>query len=88
MRGLTVARKESGYTLIRGAGGYIRQPAGDLLLSDEGVLSVAGDDGAVWRCLGLGDPEEVLDDLGLLDGSAVGLVVEDVLPRLLTPTMM
>ena len=87
MRGLTVACEESGYTLIRGAGG-LQQPACDLLLSDEGVLYVAGDDEAAWRCLGLVDPEELLDGLGLLDGSAVGLVVEDVPPRLPTPTMM
>jgi len=88
MSGLTVACKESGYTLIRGAGGDIWQPACDLLLSDEGVLYVAGDGGGAWRCLGLVEPEELLDDLGLFDGSAVGLVVEDVPPRLLTPTMM
>ena len=88
MSGLTVVHKESGYTLIRGAGSAPRQPACDLLLSDEGVLYVAGDCGNGWRCLGLVDPEELLDDLGLLDGTAIGLMVHDVPPSLLTPTMM
>jgi len=88
MSGLTVVHEESGYILIRGGVGDPRQPACDLLLSDEGVLYVAGDCGSGWRCLGLVDPEELLDDLGLLNGTSAGLVVEDVPPRLVTPTMM
>ena len=88
MSGLRVIHEESGYTLIRGAVGDPRQPACDLLLSDEGVLYVAGDCGSGWRCLGLVDPEELLDDLGLLGGTSTGLVVADVPPCLVTPTMM
>ena len=88
MSGLRVIHEESGYILIRGGVGDPRQPACDLLLSDEGVLYVAGGRGSAWCCLGLVNPEELLDDLGLLDGTSRGLVVEDVPPRLLTPTMM
>jgi hypothetical protein len=54
-------------------------PACDFLLSDEGVLYEAVAGGA-WRCLGVIDPEELLAQMGLLDGSAVGLVAEEV-PR-------
>jgi hypothetical protein len=34
------------------------------------------------------DPEELLEDLGILDGTAAGLVAEDVPPRRYIPTMM
>ena len=88
MSGLMVTHEATGYTLVRGAAGDLRRGACDLLLSDAGVLYAAGDGCSGWRCLGLADPEELLDDLGMLDGTAAGLVAEDVPPRLFMPTMM
>lgn len=79
MGSFTAAREATGYTHIRRDPSGQCGPACDLLLSDDGVLYTAGAGGA-WRCLGLIDPELLLDDLGILDGTAVGLVVEDVPP--------
>ena len=80
------ASEVTGYTHIRSHCGAMG-PVCDLLLSDEGVLYTAGRGGR-WRCLGLIDPELLLDDLGILDGSADGLVVEDVPPQRVMPLML
>jgi hypothetical protein len=74
------AREATGYTHIRRDPLGRCGPACDLLLSDEGVLYTACARG-IWRCLGLIDPELLLDDLGVLDGNADDLVAEDVPPR-------
>ena len=72
-------RTTSGYTLIRSDGAAARAFPCDFLLSDDGVLYARNREVA-WRCFGVVDPEELLDDLGILDGTARGLVVEDVPP--------
>ena len=79
MGSFAAAREATGYTHIRRDLFGQCGPACDLLLSDEGVLYTAGVQGT-WRCLGLVDPELLLDDLGILDGTADGLMVEDVPP--------
>ena len=81
------AREATGYTHIRRDPFGQAGPACDLLLSDDGVLYTAGA-GDSWRCLGVIDPELLLDDFGILDGSAVGLVVEDVPPPRIMPLMV
>jgi hypothetical protein len=81
------AREATGYTHIRMDPLGRCGPACDLLLSDEGVLYTAAG-GGTWRCLGLIDPELLLEDLGILDGTAVGLAVEDVPPRQIMPLMV
>jgi hypothetical protein len=68
-----------GYTLIRSDDAAARAFSCDFLLSDDGVLYARGGE-LTWRCFGVVDPEELLDDLGILDGTASGLVVEDVPP--------
>jgi hypothetical protein len=83
MGSFAVAWEATGYTHIRRDPSWQCGPACDLLLSDEGVLYTAGPRGT-WRCLGVIDPELFLDDLGILDGSAAGLVVEDLPPRRVT----
>jgi hypothetical protein len=87
MGSFVAAREATGYTHIRGGGAGLRGPACDLLLSDDGVLYTACG-GGTWRCLGVIDPELLLDDLGILDGTAAGLVVEDVPPRRVMPLMV
>ena len=87
MGSFSVAREATGYTHIRGDAPSTRGLACDLLLSDQGVLYTASGDGA-WRCLGVVDPELLLDDLGILDGTAVDLSVEDVPPRRVMPLMV
>jgi hypothetical protein len=78
----------TGYTLIRGHGSGVHGSARALLVSDDGVAYRATEDRRSWRCLGIVVPEELFDDLGLLDGSSVGLTVEDYPPYLATPTTM
>jgi hypothetical protein len=85
MGSFTAAREATGYTHIRRDPLGQSGPACDLLLSDEGVLYTAA--AGSWRCLGLIDPELLLDDLGVLDGSAAGLMVEDVPPSRIMPLM-
>jgi hypothetical protein len=87
MGSCTAAREATGYTHIRRDPSWQSGPACDLLLSDEGVLYTAGAAGS-WRCLGVIDPELLLDDFGILDGSGGGLVVEDVPPRRIMPLMV
>jgi len=87
MGSFMAAREATGYTHIRRDSLGQFGPACDLLLSDDGVLYTAGS-GGVWRCLGVIEPELFLDQLGILDGSAVGLVVEDVPPRHIMPLMV
>jgi hypothetical protein len=87
MGSFAAAREATGYTHIRGDALGLQSRICDLLLSDDGVLYTLGGGGA-WRCLGVIDPELFLDDLGILDGTAVGLVVEDVPPRRAMPLMV
>ncbi len=87
MGSFTAAREATGYTHIRTDPLWQFGPACDLLLSDDGVLYTAGARGT-WRCLGLIDPELLLDDLGVLDGNADGLVAEDVPPSRAMPLMV
>jgi hypothetical protein len=86
MGSFAAARDATGYTHIRGDALGLQGRVCDFLLSDDGVLYTLG--GSTWRCLGVIDPELFLDDLGILDGSAVGLVVEDVPPRRVMPLMV
>jgi hypothetical protein len=87
MGSFTAAREATGYTHIRGDTLGQHGPACDLLLSDDGVLYTAAADGA-WRCLGIMDPEMFLDQFGILDGTAVGILVEDVPPSPIMPLMV